>query len=225
MEDITRLGELLPRFIGEILTAIICGGLIGLERVMHRKTAALRDNILVCVGVVLYMIFAELCGLTIGTGSLPGISLIASSVIIGAALLGVGVIVRNDPDQAGFTTAATLWIVAAIGLIIGSGNSLMGMLVTGVVLLMLTMLAGIEKHLKKKPRPLLLKLVLREDSSEVRQKLQELLDRHNVKPDKFHIERGPFGVRVTIQATEEPEDIRLLTTDLWTIQGVTEVEH
>jgi len=225
MEDLAKLGELLPRFLIEILVAIICGGLIGLERGIRKKGTGIRDNILICVSVVLFLIVAEIVKL----GSAPDVISITSyvfvGVVIGTAILGAGIIIGNSGDQVSLSTAATIWVIAAIGLIIGTGNYLFGMLITGLILLTLTMLHGIEKHLKARPRPLLLKLVLREDNPEIRKELQDMLEHHQIKPDSYRSERGSFGVRITIQALEEPEDIRLLTTDLWTIKGVTEVEH
>ncbi len=241
MEDITLLGELLPRFIIEILAAIICGGLIGLERGRRGEAVGLRDNILICVGVVLYMITAELTGIDHegidnNPSSKVGLSsIIIASVVVGIALLGSGVIIGQGSKihrrsggsglSSGLSGGGTIWVVGAIGLIIGVGNWLLAMLITGLMLLTLTVLSGVEKHLKRKPRSLLLKLSLREDNPEIRRKLQELLEKHGVKAESYRSERGHFGVRMTVQAPEEPEDIRELITELWTVQGVTEVEH
>ncbi|NQT33641.1 MgtC/SapB family protein [bacterium] len=225
MEDLTRLGELLPRFIIAILVAIICGGLIGLERGLRHKSAGLRDNILICLGAVLYMIIAELIAMNAGNDVIGDPSRIAAHVVTGIGLICAAVILLRGKDISGLTNAATIWVVAAIGLIIGAGYPLLGMLVTAVTLLLLTMLHGVEKHISRKPRPLLLKLILREDNPEIRDKLQKLLEQHGVKPDSYRAERGPFGVKLTVQAAAEPEDIRVMVTDLWTIQGVTEVEH
>lgn len=241
MEDITLLGNLLPRFLTEILAAIVCGGLIGLERGRRGEAIGLRDNILICVGVVLYMITAELIGINQGGGDSNqylqnGSScLIVASIVIGIALLGSGILIRGIPEgrrrgenrnsSSGLSGSGTVWVVGAIGIIIGIGNWLLALLVTGATLLILTMLSGIEKHLERKPRSLLLKLIVREDNPDIRSKLQELLERYGVKAESFRSERGPFGVRMTLQASEEPENIRELITELWTVQGITEVEH
>jgi len=225
MEDLTKLGELLPRFITEILIAIVCGGLIGLERGLRQRTASLRDNVLICTGVTLFMIIAELCTLKVEPSGINTIALMASGVVIGSALLGAGMIVKSDGDIPGITSASAIWVVTGIGLIIGTGNSLLAMLITGIILITLMFLHLAEKSLKKRPRPMMLKLTLREDTSEVRQKLQSILENHGVKPDTFRSEKASNGIRMTIQAVSEPEDVRLLTADLWSVQGVTEVEH
>jgi len=157
--------------------------------------------------------------------------LIVTGVIIGISLLGLGVVVRQNPErnnlsvQGGFADAVTIWVVAATGLIIGTGNPLLGLLVTCIMLLTLMFATGLERYFRKKPRPLLLKLTVREDNPEIRKKLQEILERHDVKADSFRSERSPHGMRLTIQAPEEPKNLREMTTHLWTLQGVTEVEH
>ncbi len=219
------LGDLLPRFITEILVAIICGGLIGLERSLHHKSTGLRDNILICLGAVIYMVISEIIILNAPEGMVSDPTRIAAHVVTGIGFIGAGVIIHKGGDITGLTTAATIWVVAAIGLTIGAGYPLLGMLITGVTLLTLTLLQGIDKYLVKKPRALLLKLTLREDNHDIRKRMQEVLEKHGVKPESYRSERGPFGVRMTIRAPEEPQDNRLMIADLWTLPGVTEVEH
>lgn len=225
MEDLAKLGELLPRSIVQILIAIVCGGLIGLERGSHHRSSALRENILICTGVTLFMIIAELIMLRVETSDVNGIFIMATGVVIGSAFLGAGFVLRSDADGKGMSSAATIWVVTAVGLIIGTGNSLLAMLVTGIVLMTLILLTSIERSLKKRSRPLMLKLTLKDDNSKVRKNIQDILENHNVKADKFRSERVANGFRMTIQAKSEPPEVRLLTTDLWGVNGVTEVEH
>ncbi|MCF7810107.1 MgtC/SapB family protein [bacterium] len=264
MENFSHLGWVLPRFITEIVTAIICGGLISLERAMRQKSILFRDNILVCIGVVLVLITGELISTNsvkenIPIETAPGeqymiinhianqdttdaiqqppppipehSEIIVTGIIIGISLLGLGVVVRknieknNLIDQGGFADAVTIWVVAAIGLIIGTGNPLLGLLMTSLTLLILIIATGMERYFRKKPRPLLLKLTIREDTPELRNILQDILNRHDIKADSFRSEKVPHGVRLTIQAPEEPQNLREMTTHLWTMKGVTEVEH
>jgi uncharacterized membrane protein YhiD involved in acid resistance len=264
MENFSHLGWVLPRFITEIVTAIICGGLISLERAMRQRSILFRDNILICLGVVLVLIAGELISTNSAKENLPietaprepymiishtasldstdsmqqppppvpkHSEIILTGIIIGISLLGLGVVVRknigknNLIDQGGFSDAVTIWVVAAVGLIIGTGNPLLGLLVTSLTLLTLIIATGMERYFRKKPRPLLLKLTVREDNPEVRNMLQEILNRHDIKADSFRSEKVTQGVRLTIQAPEEPENLREMTTHLWTMKGVTEVEH
>ena len=225
MEDITKLGGLLPNFLVELLSAIVCGGLIGIERELSHKAAGLRSNILICLGAVLYMKVSELIAMHGGLSQPSDPARIAAQVVTGIGFIGAGVIIQRQGDVRGITTAATIWVVAAIGLTIGAGYPLLAMLVTGVVLLTLTSLASVERNLSRKPRPMLLKLTLREDTPELRNRLQSILEQFGVKTDSFRVEQSAAGFKVTISSSTQPEDVRLLATALWTLPGVTEVER
>ncbi|MBM3328021.1 MAG: MgtC/SapB family protein [Calditrichaeota bacterium] len=225
MEDLTRIGALLPGIIGGLLTAIVCGGLIGLERGMRRKAAGLRDYILVCFGAALYMMSGELLGISRGEGGTPDPSRIAAQIATAIGFLGAGVIIHRRGEVGGITTAAAIWVTAAIGIVIGAGYPLLALMVTGVVLMALTLLYGVEERLSRAHRKsLLLKIVLREDTGEVRERIQTALQRQGVQIDAVRAERVPNGTKLTITAMTG-EDPRALLELLWVTPGVVEVEH
>ena len=118
------------------------------------------------------MFISELVATTAGTGVVSDPARIAAQVVTGIGFIGAGVIIRKGADITGLTTAATIWVVAGIGLTIGAGYPLLAMQITGITLLTLTVLHGVEKHLGRKPRPLLLKLNVREDSQDIFRKLE-----------------------------------------------------
>lgn len=225
MENLAHIGEMLPAFLWEMAVAIICGGLIGLERGRHQRMVGLRDSILICLGAVLYMNLSEIVMLgTNGAGSQDHL-LIAAQVITAIGFIGAGVIVYSKGQAFGLTTAATIWIVAAIGLIIGSDQALLGMLVTGIILLILTMLHSFEKSLAPRQQGILLKLVVREDNTELRGQLQQVFKNNAIKTVSFRAETTPKGIKLTIHGTDAPEDVRVLIGEIWTLPGVIEVEH
>jgi len=224
-EELTKFGMIVPGFLVELLVAIICGGLIGLERGVHHKAISLRDNILICIGSVMYMNISELIILGSGEEVVSDPGRIAAQIIIGIGLIGAGVIIREREEGAGLTTAATIWVVGAIGLIIGANQWLLGLLITGLILLIMMVLNSIERNLVKQPRPMLLKMIVRHDGSELRQKVSEILEKEGVQIISFHAENAPVGVKLTIQGSNEPRDIRPLIGKLWTIKDVTDVEH
>jgi putative Mg2+ transporter-C (MgtC) family protein len=225
MDDITTLGQLLPRFLIELLIAIVCGGLIGLERGIRQKAANLRDYILVCVGAVLFMIIGELITLHSSEGVNGDPARIASQIIVAIGLLGMGVVISQHRDASGLTIAISIWLTAGIGMIIGTGYPLLGLLVTGVVLLTLTMLHGLEEKIARRPRSMFLRLTIREDTPELRKLIQTTLEKEGVHPQSFRAESGPAGIKLTINAPNEPRDYRTLTAALWTLPGIIEVEH
>ncbi|CUS88767.1 MgtC/SapB family protein, partial [Candidatus Kryptonium thompsonii] len=94
--------------------AIVFGGLIGLERELKGKPAGFRTNILICLGSTLYMI------LSMKIAGDPG--RIAAQVVTGIGFIGAGTIIQARGTITGLTTAATIFVVASIGLAIGSNQ-------------------------------------------------------------------------------------------------------
>lgn len=127
-----------------VLVSCACGACIGIERSRRFKEAGIRTHILVCCAAALFMIiskygFVDLTAadLTVfhGTrGADP--ARIAAQVVSGISFLCAGVIFKNGSTIKGLTTAAGIWITAAIGLAIGSGMYVMGLFVTGIVALL-----------------------------------------------------------------------------------------
>ena len=128
----------------KVLSAILCGGLIGLERELSGKPAGLKTNILICMGSVIYMIVSEEIVIQAGT-RLTDISRIPAQVVTGIGFIGAGCIIRYGSTIAGLTTAATIWVVAALGLLIGIGLYQIAIAFTLVVLIVLVGLRKVEK--------------------------------------------------------------------------------
>ncbi|MBC8278657.1 MAG: MgtC/SapB family protein [FCB group bacterium] len=129
-------------FFIKIFAAVVCGGIIGLEREVSGKAAGLRTNILICMGATIYMVVSDLVPKIYGVPADPG--RIAAQVVTGIGFIGAGSIIRSGATVAGLTTAATIWIVAAIGLVIGIGFPFLAILFTLVVLLVLAGLRKVE---------------------------------------------------------------------------------
>lgn len=104
-----------------LLIAAILGGVVGLERQQRHKAAGLRTHILVCLGsclvmVISYKIYAGVQGLTNADPAR-----LAAQVVSGIGFLGAGTIMKEGLTIKGLTTAASLWVVAAVGLAVGAG--------------------------------------------------------------------------------------------------------
>jgi putative Mg2+ transporter-C (MgtC) family protein len=122
-------GELLAR-LG--LTVLLCGA-IGLEREARGQAAGLRTHILVGVGAALFTLVSAY-GFDDAPGSEPDPTRISAQIVSGIGFLGAGAIIRQGLTVRGLTTAAALWIVAAIGMAAGAGYYL-GAVATTVVIL------------------------------------------------------------------------------------------
>ncbi|MCX6799436.1 MAG: MgtC/SapB family protein [Candidatus Diapherotrites archaeon] len=105
-------------FIERLIISAVLGGLIGVEREMHEKPAGFRTHIFVCLGATLFTLVSLSIG---GDSSTVDISRIAAGVVTGIGFLAAGTIFRERDRTVGLTTAADLWVVAAIGLTVGIG--------------------------------------------------------------------------------------------------------
>ncbi|WP_306533845.1 MgtC/SapB family protein [Geobacter sp.] len=140
--------------IGRLLLASLLGGLIGLEREIHGRPAGFRTHLLVSLGSCLFVAtsleFYRLYGNFSGVGPIgvdPG--RIAAQVVTGIGFLGAGAIIREGASIRGLTTAACLWIAAAIGLACGAGLFIVSLVVTVISLATLLLLKRVEGLLKR----------------------------------------------------------------------------
>jgi putative Mg2+ transporter-C (MgtC) family protein len=127
-----------------LVLSVFLSGLIGLERQLHRRTAGLRTHILVCLGSCLIML-TSLYVFDIYKDKVPlDPARIAAGVITGIGFLGAGAIIREREGIKGLTTAASLWVIAAIGLAVGAGFYIAGIITTILALTVLLFLRYVE---------------------------------------------------------------------------------
>ena len=126
----------------KICLAFLLGGIIGIEREYLNKAAGLRTLILICVGSCLYTIFSIL----IAEGTPDRI---ASNIVTGIGFLGAGVIFKEDNRVKGLTTAASIWVTAAIGMGIGGGYYWAAAIGAGFGLITLNLLTFLEEWMDR----------------------------------------------------------------------------
>jgi putative Mg2+ transporter-C (MgtC) family protein len=103
-----------------LLAAFIVSGIIGVEREYYRRPAGLRTNIMVGVGSAI-MTIAAVQAMALFESSVVDPTRIAAQIITGIGFLGAGTILHKGPSVEGLTTAATLWVVAGLGIALGFG--------------------------------------------------------------------------------------------------------
>ncbi|PNU19088.1 magnesium transporter MgtC [Geothermobacter hydrogeniphilus] len=138
----------------KLLLAALAGGMIGMERERHGRPAGLRTHILVCVASCLMMVISEV--FVVKYGALDSNSILrldpartAAQIISGIGFLGAGVILKEGVNVRGLTTAASLWMVAALGMAFGVGLFIVGGLSTFLALMSLVWLKRFEPVIKK----------------------------------------------------------------------------
>jgi putative Mg2+ transporter-C (MgtC) family protein len=113
---------------------------IGAEREFRRKSAGFRTNILIALGAALFTMLSQLMAEQTGGDS----TRIAAQVVVGIGFLGAGAIIRTNRNVNGVTTAATVWVNAALGMAAGAGEYHMALMAAGITLMVLLILAPIE---------------------------------------------------------------------------------
>lgn len=134
----------------KLLLAVAVGALIGSEREHKKRPAGFRTNILVCLGATLVQIInIDIINNYRGISNIdPG--RLGAQVISGIGFLGAGTILKEGASIKGLTTAATLWVVACIGIAIGNGSYIPGLFAALLVYITLTILKKIENKIVDK---------------------------------------------------------------------------
>jgi len=132
-----------------LLMACAMGGAIGLEREWRHKDSGLRTNILICMGSALFTIMS----VAIAGDNSPNRGQIASNIVQGIGFLGAGLILHTKNRVLGLTSAATVWVVAAIGITCGASLYIVALLSTVIVLIALQIIGMFEGRLGWKRYP------------------------------------------------------------------------
>lgn len=131
-----------------LVLAALLGGAVGLERELQEKAAGLRTNILICVGAALFTELSGQLALVDSWAGTPDPTRISAQIVTGIGFLGAGTIIQSRARVRGLTTAATIWVVAAIGMAVGAGALSLAVGGTVLILLVLVGLGFLERRMK-----------------------------------------------------------------------------
>lgn len=123
--------ELIKIELTKIGISLLLGSLLGLEREYNNKPAGFRTIALICIGSTVYTLISLRMSPT-------SPDRIAANIVTGIGFIGAGVIFKNGANVYGLTTAATIWVSAAIGMSVGVGDYVLAYIVTGVTLVILS---------------------------------------------------------------------------------------
>jgi putative Mg2+ transporter-C (MgtC) family protein len=133
-------------YVWRLLLAAGLGAALGVEREYRQKPAGLRTNILIAVGSALFTIMSA--AMAQNSGGDPG--RIAAQIVTGIGFLGGGAIMRNRDTVHGMTTAATIWVNAAIGVAAGTGQYSLATFAAALTLVVLVVLPAIETYFERR---------------------------------------------------------------------------
>src|SRR5215472_18632322 len=137
--------SLLSKTLARLTLAAVLGGVIGLERELKRRPAGLRTNMFICFGAAMFTILS----MELAQGNEA--TRIASQIIPGIGFIGAGSILREKGGVTGLTTAATIFVVAAIGMAIGGGLYWLAIFATVLIYAALELLGWVERRFNLKP--------------------------------------------------------------------------
>jgi putative Mg2+ transporter-C (MgtC) family protein len=139
--------QLLSMFVTRLLVASILGAAIGLERESKHKPAGLRTNMFICFGAAMFTILSD----TLAVEHMGDHTRISAQIIPGIGFIGAGSIMRSGMTVSGLTTAATMFVVASIGMAVGGGLYVPAVFATLLILVALNFLGWFEQRFNLKP--------------------------------------------------------------------------
>jgi len=183
--------------------AIVCGAILGLERQYKNKTAGFRTIILICLGSTLFTMVAQ------QTGQLVNIN-----IVTGIGFIGAGVIFKDNYYVNGLTTAAVIWISAAIGMAVGSGNYTLALITTVIILLILVLFRLLEDYIDKVHHEKILFLVFDSTDHDNLVMMEDLIGKLGLKYSRRFVSKRDGCLQATIAVTGHKKQLSKLDEKL-----------
>ncbi len=209
-----------------LVLAAILSGAIGFEREFHGRSAGFRTHILLCIGSTLIML-TSMHMFDIFAGKVlvdPG--RIAAGVITGIGFLGAGTIMHFKSSIRGLTTAASLWVVAGIGLAVGSGFYFGSILTTVITMVVLMLFSRLEHVMIRKDWYRTIIIETKEGLDQLKS-IRGILEEWHVEITDFDVDRSEDGVNMKLKLglkLMSPKYADKLIADVGMIEGVKNVK-
>lgn len=218
--------QLMSFFGPKVFFAILCGGLVGLERELKNKPAGIKTNILICLGATLYTSVSILISTSFASNGYYGDpARIAAQIVPGIGFIGGGTIIQARGTILGLTTAATIWIVAAIGVCIGIGHPDIGVMSSVMVVLVLVATNFFEDRILGRSLSFACEVAVHDPDGHIRQSINNALSQNNLVLDDFDISsRGELSVLI-MKYSGHRADHKKFVLDLWGVPGIREVKQ
>lgn len=193
----------------KVAMAVFCGAVLGLERQYKNKTAGFRTIILICLGSTIFTMISQRAG--------QGVNI---NLVTGVGFIGAGVIFKDNISVNGLTTAAVIWVAAAIGMATGSGNYMLAIISTFVTLLVLILFHVFEMYLDRINHEKLLSLVFDNEDIENLQLVEDIIKKHNLKFQKRLVNKKDGCLQAVIFVTGHKKHISKLDEKLLTMSQI-----
>ena len=194
----------------KLFLSLIAGGLVGLNRERHKQPAGFRTHILICMGSTLLMILSIYIPQTYLDFKNGDPGRIAAQVVTGIGFLGAGTIMRFGTSVRGLTTAASIWLVSAVGLAIGAGLYVISLIVVVLALFTLVILERAERRLI--PQLSLKSITLEFNANNFPEsQIKDILKKMNIHLNEMNISVSNSGMNHTEfkMIVKVPENIKI----------------
>ncbi len=191
-----------------LITASLLGSVIGMEREWRHKALGLRTNLLMCLGCAFFTLLSAALA-----GDGPNKGQVAANIVQGVGFLGAGLILHTRSRVLGLTSAATVFVVAAIGMACGAGLYLEAVLATAIVFFALRVIGWSESRVPWKQYVLLYE-VRGTDAAAMYRAVLAVMDKARMRMNVIERESFPTLERVTFQVTTNRARHSKLLADL-----------
>jgi putative Mg2+ transporter-C (MgtC) family protein len=204
-----------------VFCSVLCGTAVGLEREAKDKPAGVRTLALICMGSTIF----TLASILVAENTLADRGRIAAQVVTGIGFLGAGVIIRERGTIVGLTTGATIWTVAAIGVVIGAGYAVPGIVLTIIVMVALTIIRRFEERLFEPYGRRHFRLMYQPARGKSLVRLLGILDRYQISNKDWRIVRQEELEVMEVEHSASARAHHLLLSEIAELSEVVEIQH
>ncbi len=196
--------EVVSRDLGRLLLAAVLGGIVGIERELKHRPAGLRTNMFICFGAAMFTILSVELASAMGGDH----TRIASQIIPGIGFIGAGSILHAQKTISGLTTAATIFVVASIGMACGGGFYGLAVFATVLILICLQVLGGLERRFNLKSSLVHYSVVTERMAEDVTEEIDALLQERGKQMEgmKLILTNGKKKIIFTVDGTRKEHD-------------------
>lgn len=183
----------------KVALAVLCGGLLGIERQYKNKTAGFRTMILICLGSTMYTLVAERTGV--------GVNI---NIVTGIGFIGAGVIFKDNISVNGLTTAAVIWVSAAIGMAIGTNNYLLAIISSLLTIFVLWLFHYLEDYMDRVHYNKQYRFVFIDADFENIDMVEEMIKSHHLRSFRVQINKHDDNLLLLLKVTGHKKNVAKL---------------
>jgi putative Mg2+ transporter-C (MgtC) family protein len=223
--DPYEIFKLLELFAPKVFFALAAGAMVGFERELKHKAAGLKTNMLICLGAAIYTTLSMLMAQS-NPGHTGDPGRLAAQIVSGIGFLGGGAIIQSRGTVQGLTTAATIWVVASLGVAVGLGYGWLAVAISVVVVTALVTTTYIEGKIFGRFAFFDCEVTIDDPTGAVRDKINIIIEKNGLTLEDFDLAfRGEAHTLLNIRVRGYRDDFKRFMLSLWSIRGVKEVRQ